>query len=131
MPMDVIVNRDPDYLICRYSGQVTARDIHDLIAGMENGKYPADFNILHDFRAADTLDLSGSTSTQLSFRRRATFEDGPARQIQSAVIGANAQIEGRLKIWRATFYGEENHYLMRIFEDHEAAMTWIGAVENT
>lgn len=125
MPLEVKVHHNPDHLHIRYSGRISASDIHALVAGMERGEYPPSFNLLHDMSEADALDLPGPEAVSLSFRRRATIPDDVDHIVRAAVLGANTQIIDTLKVWMNLFYSREDHYQMRVCADASSARQWV------
>ena len=126
MAIDVRVHRDPDYLLVVYSGIVSVADVDSLISGMERGDFPPNFNLLHDFRAADAMEFPDQTATGMSFRRRETLKKND-RQVHAAVLGASEDIVEALRVWRATFQGDADFYVMRICDSEDMAMEWVGA----
>lgn len=125
MPIDISVHTDPDYNLCRWSGEVSVADIDHLIAQMEAGLLHAEFDLLHDMRAATSMALPGNDAAKLGFRRRATFDDDAPKQVRAAMVGASPQIEEVLKLWRAMFFGDEPRYIMRSFAEMDDALTWL------
>lgn len=127
MPLEIAVQNDPDHLYIRYSGRISTQDIHTLVSGMERGEYPSTYNLLHDMRAAQSLDLPGPDAVSLSFRRRATIPQDVDHIVHAAVLGASEQIIHALEVWRNLFYPRQDHYQMRICADLKAAKQWISS----
>lgn len=125
MPIEITVQTDPDHNLCRYRGRVSVHDIGHLISRLEDASLPPHNNVIHDMRSAESLDLPGLDAAKFSFRRKATMANMENRQLRAAVVGASAQIEEALGVWRALFYGDEPRYVMRSFRDMDTARAWL------
>ena len=78
-----------------------------------DGKFPADYDTLIDFRATRAFTITSEEIVDLAIRRRRTLPMRTKKLVKSAILAADEALTPVLAIWRAFFDEPDPALLLR------------------
>ncbi|MGJ3232082.1 MAG: hypothetical protein ACFE0P_09815 [Oceanicaulis sp.] len=125
----VIVLHAYELNLVRFPVIAGADFVADLIAGVRDGRFPAQYDVLMDFAQSERLDVPIERLILLATQRRASLPAEPVASVRSAAVGANDAVWATMETWAAFFHEPLRPLLHQRVETLEAALAWIGKPE--
>lgn len=119
----------PRIHVVRFPSRVDHAEISGLIDAMKCETAAFNYDVLVDYSAVQTVDLSPTELVPLAMARRTTLPEPGDRPIRSAAVCAGPAVADFLETWTLFFVEHTPAMVTASFETIEDALGWFGKTD--